>query len=83
MLPHILLLTKNSKTSTLIHNIFSNSASLEEIESGNVTSTFPDYLPQFIFFKYFFPKILAAQSHDWRKYESNKLTSDFDQTDWE
>ena len=29
-----------SKTSTLIDNIFSNSTSLEEIESGNVTLTF-------------------------------------------
>ena len=42
-LPHI------SKTSTLIDNIFSNSTSLEEIESGNVTSTFFHHLPQCVF----------------------------------
>ena len=36
-------------TSTLIDNIFSNSTSLEEIESDNVTSTFSDHLPQSIF----------------------------------
>ena len=50
LLPHTLLPARISKTSTLIHNIFSNSTSLDEIESGNVTSTFPDHLPQFIFF---------------------------------
>ena len=62
LLPHILLPTRISKTSTLINNIFSNSTSLEEIESGNVTSTFSDHLPQFIFFKYFFSKIPAVKS---------------------
>ena len=59
--PHILLPTRISKTSTLIDNIFSNSTSLEEIESGNVTSTFSDHLPQFIFLKDFFSKIPAAK----------------------
>ena len=54
--PHILLPTRISKTSTLIDNIFSNSISLEEIESGNITSTFSDHLPQFIFLKDFFSK---------------------------
>ena len=49
LLPHILLPTRISKTSTLIGNIFSNSSSLEEIESGNVTSAFSDHLTQFIF----------------------------------
>ena len=49
LLPHILLPKRISKTSTLIDNIFSNSSSLEEIESGNVTSTFSDHLLQFIF----------------------------------
>ena len=63
LLPHILLPTRISKTSTLIDNIFSNSTSLEEIESGNVISTFSDHLPQFIFFKYFFSKIPAAKSN--------------------
>ena len=56
LLPHILLHTRISKTSILIDNIFSNSTALEEIESGNVTSTFSDHLPQFIFFKDFFSK---------------------------
>ena len=86
LLPHILLPTRISKTSTLIDNIFSNSTSLEEIESGNVTSTFSDHLPQFIFLKYFFSKIPAAKSnilrHDWRKFESRKFISHFDRTDW-
>ena len=54
--PHILLPTRISKTSTLIDNIFSNSTSLDEIESGNITSTFSDHLPQFIFLKDFFSK---------------------------
>ena len=53
LLPHILLPTRISKTSTLIDNIFSNSTSLEEIESGNVTSTFSGHVPQFIFSKGF------------------------------
>ena len=48
-LTRILLHTRISKTSSLIDNIFSNSTSLEEIESGNVTSTFSYHLPQFIF----------------------------------
>ena len=63
LLPHILLPTRISKTSTLIDNIFLNSTSLEEIESGNVTSTFSDHLPQFIFLKDFFSKIPAATSN--------------------
>ena len=49
LLPHILLPTRISKTSTLIDNIFSNSTSLEEIESANATSTFSDHLPQLVF----------------------------------
>ena len=85
LLPHILLPTRISKTSTLIYNIFSNSSSLEEIESGNVTPTFSDHFPQFVFLKDFFSKIPAAKSnmlrHDWRKFESNKFISEFDQTD--
>ena len=36
-----------SKISTLNDNIFSKSTSLEEIESGNVTITLSDHLPQF------------------------------------
>ena len=56
LLPYIFLPTGISKTSTLIDNIFSNSTSLEEIESGNVTSTFSNHLPQFIFFTRFFLK---------------------------
>ena len=61
LLPHILLPTRISKTSTLIDKIFSNSTSLEEIESGNVTSTFSDHLPQFIFFKRFFLKNTSSK----------------------
>ena len=87
LLPHTLLPKRISKTFTLIDNIFSNSTSLEEIESGNVTSTFSDHLPQFIFLKNIFSKIPAVKSnilkHDWRKFESNKFISDFNQTDWE
>ena len=52
-----------SKTSTLIDNIFSNSTSLEEIESGNVTSTFSEHLPQFIFLPHFFSKIPVTKSN--------------------
>ena len=47
LLPLIILPTRIYKTSVLIHSIFSNSTSLEETESGNVTSTFSDHLPQF------------------------------------
>ena len=53
LLPHTLLPARISKTSPLIHNIFSNSTSLDEIESGNVTLTFPDHLPRFIFLNFF------------------------------
>ena len=84
-LPHILLPTRISKTSTLIDNIFSNSTSLDEIESGNITSTFSDHLPQFIFLKDFFSKVPAVKSnilkHDCRKFEGNKFIFDFSQTD--
>ena len=66
LLPHALLPTRITKTSTLSDNIFSNSTSLEEIESGNITSTFSDHLPQFIFLKYFFSKIPAAKSNTLR-----------------
>ena len=62
LLPHIFLPTRISKKSTLIDNI-SNSTSLEEIESGNVTSTFSDHLPQFVFLKDFFSKIPEAKSN--------------------
>ena len=55
-LPHILLPTRISKTSTLIDNIFSNSTSFDEIESCNITSTFSGHLPQFFFFFNFFSK---------------------------
>ena len=83
LLPHILQVTRISKTSTLIGNIFPNSTTLEEIESGNVTSIFSDHLPQFIFLKDLFSKLPAAKfnilRHDWRKFESNKFISDFDQ----
>ena len=58
LLPHIRLPAIISKTFTLIDNIFSNWTSLEEIESGNVTSTFSDHLPQFIFSKDFSQKFL-------------------------
>ena len=83
-LPYILLLTRISKSSTLIDNIFSNSTSLEKIESSNVTSTFSDDLPQFIFLKEFFSKISTVKSnilkHDWRKLQSNKFIADSNQT---
>ena len=50
-------------------------------------STFSDHLPQFVFFKDFFLKRPATKSNilrdDWRKFESNKSISNFDQTDWE
>ena len=49
LLPLIFLPTRISKRSTLIDNIFSNLTSLEETESGNITSIFSDHLPQFLF----------------------------------
>ena len=55
LLPYFLP-TRISKTSNLIDNFFSNSISLEEIESVNVTSAFSDHLPQFIFLPDFFQK---------------------------
>ena len=83
----IFLPTKISKTSILIDNIFSNSTSLEEIESGNVTSTFSDHLPQFIFLPDFFSKIPVTKSNilrrDWKNFESSKFISDFNQINWE
>ena len=86
LLPHILIPTRISKTSTLIDNI-SNSTSLQEIESVNVASTFWDHLPQFICLKYFFSKISAVKSnilkYDRRKFGSNKFIFDFNQTDWQ
>ena len=87
LLPLIFLPIRISKTSTLIHNSFSNLTSLEEIESGNVTSTFSDHLPQFIFYQMFFSKVPVAKSNiqrpDWKKFESSKCISDFNQINWE
>ena len=86
LLPLIFLPTRVSKTSTLIDNIFSNSTSLEETESGNVTSTFSDHLPQFIFLPDFFSKNPVTKSNilrrDWKKFESSKFISDFNQINW-
>ena len=56
LLTLIFLPTRISKTSTLIDNVFSNLTSFEETESGNVTSKFSAYLPQFIFLPDFFQK---------------------------
>ena len=76
-----------SKTSTLIDNIFSNSTSLEEIVSGNATTTFLDHLPQFIYSPDFFSKITVPKSNilrsDRKKIESSKFISDFNQINWE
>ena len=70
-----------------MNNIFSNSASSEKIESGNVTSTFSDHLPQFIFLPDFFSKIPVTKSNilrrEWKKFESSKFISDFNQINWE
>ena len=86
LLPLIFLSTRISKTSTLTDNIFPNSTSLEEIESGNVTSTFLDHLPQFIFLPDFFSKTPVTKSNilrrDWKKFESSKFISDFNQINW-
>ena len=86
LLPLIFLPTRISKTSTLIDNIFSNSTSLEQIESGNVTSTFSDHLPQFIFLPDFFSKIPVTKSNilrrDWKKFESSKFIYDFNKVNW-
>ena len=60
LLPHILLPTRISKTSTLIDNIFSNSTSLE------CHINISDHLPQFIFLKDFFSKLPAAKSNKLR-----------------
>ena len=83
----IFLPTKISKTSTLIDNISSNLTSLEEIESGNVTSTFSDHLPQFIFLPDFFSQIPVTKSNilrrDWKNFESSKFICDFNQINWE
>ena len=76
-----------SKTSTVIDNIFSNSTSLEEIVSGNATTTFLDHLPQFIYSPDFFSKITVPKSNilrsDRKKIESSKFISDFNQINWE
>ena len=76
LLPFMFLPTRISKTSTFIDNIFSNVTSLEETESGNVTSTFSDHLPQFPVAK---SNILRR---DWKKLESSKFISDFNQINW-
>ena len=87
LLPLIFLPIRISKTSTLIDNIFSNLTSLEEIESGNVTSTFSDHLPQFIFYQMFFSKVPVTKSNiqrtGWKKIESSECISDFNQINWE
>ena len=70
----------------IIDNIFSNSTSLGKIESGNVTSTFSDHLPQFIFLPDFFSKNPITKSNilrlDLKNFESSKFISDFNQINW-
>ena len=87
LLPLIFLPTRISKISTLIDNIFSNLTSLEETELSNVTSTFSDYLPQCIFLPDFFSKVpgtkSSIQGRHWKKFESSKFISDFNQINWE
>ena len=82
LLPLIFLPTTISKTSILI-DIFSNLTSLEETELGNITSTFSDHLPQFIFLPDFFSKVPVTKSNilrrNWKKFESSKFISDFSQ----
>ena len=53
----ILLPTRISKTPTLTDNIFSNSTSLEQTESGNVTSRYSDHLAEFNFLSDFLSEI--------------------------
>ena len=53
-----------SKASVLI-DIFSDSTSSEEIESGNVTPTFSGYLLQFIFLPNCFSKLPVTKSNIW------------------
>ena len=82
LLPLIFLPTTISKTSILI-DIFSNLTSLEETELGNITSTFSDHLPQFIFLPDFFSKVPVTKSNilrrNWKKFECSKFISDFSQ----
>ena len=82
-LPPILLPTGISKTYALIDNIFLNSTSLEETESGNLISTFSDNLPECMFLPDLFSKIPVTKSyilrHDWKKIEISKFMSDFNQ----
>ena len=84
---HYLIFLPISKTSTVIDNIFSNSTSLEEIVSGNATTTFLDHLLQFIYSPDFFSKITVPKSNilrsDRKKIESSKFISDFNQINWE
>ena len=82
LLPLIFLPTTISKTSILI-DIFSNLTSLEETELGNITSTFSDHLPQFIFLPDFFSTVPVTKSNilrrNWKIFESSKFISDFSQ----
>ena len=73
LLPLIFLPMRISKTSTLIDNIFSNSTSLEEIESGNAMSKFSDHLPV---------TKSNIMRRDWKKFESSKFMSDLNQINW-
>ena len=72
-----------SRTSTLIDNIFSNSASLEEIESVISHQHFWIVFHNLIFFS----EIPVTKSNilrrDWKKFESSKFISDFNQINWE
>ena len=61
LLSHIRLPIRISQTSASIDYILSISFSLEEIVSGNVTSTFLDHLSQYIFLKDFCFKITSSK----------------------
>ena len=83
LLPLIFLHTKISKKSTLIGNIFPNLTSLEKTESGNVTSTFSNHLPQFLFLPDFFSKVPVTKSNimrrSWKKIENSNFIFEFNQ----
>ena len=56
--PHIIYLTRVANNSrTLIDNIYSNSLNFSDGISGNLTTSIPDHLAQFLIIPEEFPKI--------------------------
>ena len=87
MLPHILLPTRVTETtSTIIDNIFFNSAECNPM-SGNIVHPISDHLPQFAILKAPSFQSTPATSNsfvcDWNNFNYDAFINEFHSLDWD